>query len=242
MSRRFYGLALLATGILFAAEPTNAQDVDVLRPAAAYFGIQPLYARPVGEFRDYVEHGGGLGLNVVWPVRVESPLALRADGGFIVYGSETRSLCFPGSCRVEVDITTTNSIAFLNVGPQLMLPEGTFRPYVNAGAGFSYFNTTSSIKGSDNNNDPFASTNNFDDITFSWAGGGGLLISLSSGHTPILLDLSARYHGNGNAEYLKKGDIIDNPDGSITLTPTRSEANLMTFQVGVSIGARAPQR
>jgi hypothetical protein len=213
-----------------------------MRPTVVYFGGQPLYARPVGEFHDYVEHGGGLNLNVVWPVRVESPFALRADGGLIVYGSETRRLCFPGSCRIDLDLTTTNSIAFLNIGPQLMVPGGPVRPYANAGVGFSYFGTTSSIEGSSSTNEPFASTNNFDDVTFAWAGGGGLLIALSQGRTPVMLDLGARYYGNGQTEYLKKGDIIDHPDGSITINPTRSEANLMTFQIGVTVGARAPRR
>jgi hypothetical protein len=26
-----------------------------------------LYARTVGEFRDFVKHGGAVGVNVVWP-------------------------------------------------------------------------------------------------------------------------------------------------------------------------------
>jgi hypothetical protein len=52
-------------------------------------------------------------------------------------------------------------------------------------------------------------------------------------------DLGVRYHGNGEVEYLKEGDIQDNPDGTITITPTRSEANLLTFQIGVQIGTRA---
>jgi hypothetical protein len=53
----------------------------------------------------------------------------------------------------------------------------------------------------------------------------------------VLLDLGVKYHGNGEVEYLKKGDIVDNPDGTITITPTRSQANLLTFQIGVQIGA-----
>jgi hypothetical protein len=139
-------------------------------------------------------------------------------------------------CRILLDLTTTNSIAYLNIGPQLMLPDGPVRPYVNAAIGGSYFGTSSSVSGTDGNDDDFASTTNFDDITFAWAGGGGILISLSRGRTPVMLDLGMRYHGNGEVEYLKKGDITDNPDGTITVSPTRSEANLLTFQLGVQIG------
>lgn len=149
-------------------------------------------------------------------------------------------MCFSSTvgCRVELDLTTTNSIAHVNVGPQLMVPHGVVRPYVNAAIGLAYFGTTSQVEGSGNQNEPFASTTNFDDITLAWDAGGGVLVRLSGGPAPVLLDVGVRYHGNGEVEYLKKGDISDNPDGSISYNPTRSEANLLTFQIGVSVGIR----
>jgi hypothetical protein len=52
----------------------------------------------------------------------------------------------------------------------------------------------------------------------------------------VLVDLGATYHRNGVAEYLRKGDIVDHPDGSIELFPNRTEANLVVFRVGVSFG------
>ncbi|MEX1183290.1 MAG: hypothetical protein WEF86_08630 [Gemmatimonadota bacterium] len=235
--------AVLAAGLVSASAPTslNAQGPTTeLRPPVVFAGVQAQYARPSGEFLDYVQHGGGLNVGVVWPVRAGGVFALRADGGFIVYGSETKRVCFSTTvgCRVQLDLTTTNSIAYGNIGPQLMVPSGPVRPYANAAAGFSYFGTTSEVEGSNEQDEPFASSTNFDDVTFAWAAGGGVLIPLSSGRTPILLDLGARYHGNGEVEYLKEGDITDNPDGSITYDPTRSEANLWTFQIGVSVGIR----
>lgn len=238
MSRRILP-GLLAALALVSAVPVQAQDSEVWGAPPFYFGIQGQYARPVGEFGDYVKHGGGLNANFTLPIPRGGAFGLRADGGFIVYGSETREVCFSHTvgCRVRLDLTTTNSIAYLNIGPQLMLPAGPVRPYVNAAIGGSYFGTSSSVSGTDSNDDNFASSTNFDDLTFAWGGGGGVLISLSSGRTPLLLDLGVRYHGNGEVEYLKKGDIVDHPDGSITITPTRSEANLLTFQLGVQIGA-----
>ena len=222
----------------FAAAPAAAQEEE-LRPVQAYLSIHGVYARPNGEFADYVKHGGGLNAAITYPLTTEGPLALRADAGFIVYGSETRRVCFSRTvgCRVTLDLTTTNSIAYLNVGPQLTLPHGPVRPYANAGAGFSYFGTSSTVEGS-GDTEPFASTNNFDDITFMWAAGGGVMIRLSEGRTPVFLDLGGRYNGNGRVKYLKKGDIQDNPDGSITITPTESEANLWQFKLGVTIGQR----
>ena len=235
---------LVAAASLLAVAPARGQvEEPRYPPAAVYFGVQPLYALTVGEFSDYVTRGGGLDVSVVFPVRPASPFALRADGGFIVYGSETLPVCFSTTvgCRLELDLTTTNSIAFLNAGPQLMLPTGRIRPYVNGAAGFAYFGTSSSVAG--NGSDySFANTNNFDDVTFALSAGGGVQVALGSGRTPILLDLGARYHGNGRVEYLREGDITDNPDGSVTITPTRSEANLVSFQLGVTIGAGTRQR
>lgn len=236
---KIFGTASVLLTVIGAAAPAAAQDAFPTDVPRVYIGIQGVYARPVGQFGDYVKHGGGLNLSGTFPVTRGNVFALRADGGFIVYGSETRRVCFSATvgCRIELDLTTTNSIAYLNVGPQLMVPTGAVRPYINAAIGGSYFGTTSSVDGVDGNDDDFASTTNFDDITFAWNAGGGVLIRLSSGRTPVLLDLGVRYHGNGEVEYLKEGDIVDNPDGSITITPTRSEANLVTFQLGVSIGA-----
>jgi len=40
-------------------------------------------------------------------------------------------------------------------------------------------------------------------------------------------------------QYLRKGDIHDNPDGSISFAPRVSEADFVTVQLGVSVGFRA---
>jgi hypothetical protein len=174
--RRLKVAAVLA-GAMAAAAPAGAQQAQFgepeqeIRPVSFLPGLQVVYARPVGEFRDYVKHGGGLNLNIVWPVAVASPVALRADGGFLVYGSERTRVCFSSTvgCRVELDLTTTNSIAYLNAGPQLMLPEGVVRPYVNAAVGFAYFGTTSQVEGTGGGSEAIANTTNFDDITLAWA-------------------------------------------------------------------------
>lgn len=240
--RRALAAGAILAGALLAAAPLGAQvTVDGnLQTPVVFGGLQGVYGRPVGEFRQYVQHGGGLNANLVWTPQRGGPLALRGDGGFLVYGSERQRVCFSSTvgCRVQLDLTTTNSIAHLNVGPQLMVPSGPVRPYANAGVGFAYFSTTSQVEGS-RDAEPFASTTNFDDFTFAWLGGGGVLVPLSSGRNVVLLDIGARYNNNGEVEYLKKGDIRDNPDGSIGFTPTRSQANLWTFQVGVSVGIRS---
>jgi hypothetical protein len=244
MSQRLRYAGVTTAIAVLAAAPASAQFEEPRQPPpAVYFGGQPLLALTVGEFSDYVTAGGGLDVYVVYPVRPASPFALRADGGFIVYGSETLPVCFSTTvgCRVQLDVTTTNSIAFLNAGPQLMVPTGRLRPYVNGAVGLAYFGTTSSVRG-DDSSQTFASTSNFDDLTLALSAGGGVQVALGSGRTPVLLDIGARYHGNGSVEYLREGDITDNEDGSIALTPRRSQANLVSFQVGVTVGAGRRQR
>jgi hypothetical protein len=136
---------------------------------------------------------------------------------------------------VNVDVNTDHDILFAGVGPQISVPAGFFRPYINATAGVSYFFTHSSVSG-DNSGENLFDTTNHDDAVFALTGGGGFLIPLSMRRTPVLLDVGATYHRNGEATYLRKGSIVDNPDGSITISPIRSEANFMTYRIGVSIG------
>ena len=121
-------------------------------------------------------------------------------------------------------------------GPELGAQGGALRAYVNTSAGFAYFGTTSSVEGANNQGDPFASSTNFDDVTFAWMTGGGVQLRTMAGRFPLLIDAGARYHGNGEAEYLRKGDIDDLPDGSVVINPRRSETNLWTFRIGVSVG------
>jgi hypothetical protein len=75
---------------------------------------------------------------------------------------------------------------------------------------------------------------------FALTGGGGVLIPLfAMRRTPVLLDLGATFHRNGEATYLRKGSIRDLPDGSIVISPLRSEANFVTYRIGISIGVPA---
>ena len=130
-----------------------------------------------------------------------------------------------------MDVTTQNTILSLMFGPQFTVPGGPLRPYANIAIGFSYFSTTSSVKGTSDER-AFASSTNFEDDTFAWAAGGGLLIRLSR---KVSIDLSGRYLGNGQVRYLREGSIIESASGSISFTPIESETDLLLLQVGVSL-------
>jgi len=206
-------------------------------PVRAQAGGAVFVAQPVGEFDDYVDVGFGLGGHLLVRLDPAGVVSLRVDGGFVNYGRESKRVCLSTTvgCRVQVDLVTSNDILFGAIGPQLAVPSGPLRPYVNGGIGLSYFATTSSVRGVSDAED-FASTRNFGDVTLTWSAGGGLYIPLRIGSTPFAIDLGARYLLNGEVEYLREGGIEDHPDGSITLHPTRSEANLLVWQIGVSVG------
>jgi hypothetical protein len=200
------------------------------------FGISAVLARPVGEFQNFVDWGGGIDLYGVVNLSRRGPLGIRFDGSFLIYGHESLKRPLSNTIqRVTVDVDTDNLIASLGVGPQLTLGHGALRPYLYGTAGFSYFATVSSARGTADAVS-FASSTNFDDVTAALTAGGGFLVRLSRGRHPISLDLSAQSVYHGETDYLREGSILESADGSITLVPIRSEANLVTFRLGVAIG------
>lgn len=230
-----YGRAAIASALLalaVGAVPAVAQQSVGFRG-----GFGGMYGEPIGEFGNFVERGWGLGLHGVLPLDQSGIIGLRADAGFLVYGHERQRDCISTTigCRILVDVNTTNSIALLGLGPELSLPAGPIRPYVNGRAGLSYIATTSSIEGTRSDVE-FASTTNFDDLVFSWGGGGGLAIDLSRGARRIALDLNVTWLDNGRATYLREGDIIDEPDGDIEINPVESDTDLLLFKIGLSFG------
>ena len=204
-------------------------------------GVNFSLGSPQGEFRSYVADGYGVGAHGLGRVGRDGWFALRVDGGFLQYGRERKRVPLSSTVggRVRVDLTTSNNIVWLGAGPQLMAPRGPVRPYVNGTVGFSYFATTSSIQGR-NDDEPIAQDTNYDDAQLSWGGGGGVLVPVyRNARTLVFLDLGARYHDNGrNVRYLREGGIRDLPDGRIELDVIQSRADLVTWHIGVSIGGR----
>ena len=206
------------------------------RPAEprAYLDLNLMGANPVGEFGQFVP--GGFGGEAGFRVRLgdRSPAFLRVDGGFMVYGFERFDVCLPSpiGCRVGADVTTTNSVGFLGVGPEIAA-SGRVAPYVFGTAGLSYFSTQSSLD-DEWSGESYFNTRHYADLVAGLRVGGGVRVALG-GPGAVLLDVGAAYHRNGVATYLREGDLVDNPDGSVTLFPNRTEANFMTFRLGISI-------
>jgi hypothetical protein len=240
------------TTLLFASSTAAAQSTTDsarrLGPATVageprlQGGLSFSIGQPRGAFHRYVDDGFGIGAHALYRLDRQGAFALRVDGGFLNYGRETLRLPLsdrPGGGRVQLDLTTTNNIAWLGVGPQVMAPRGAIRPYVNGTAGLSYFATTSSVSGRDGL-DAFAHDTNFDDTQFSWGGGAGVLVPVwRNARSLVMLDLGGQYHDNGrNVRYLREGGIRDLPNGELATDVVRSRADLITWHLGVSVGAR----
>ena len=233
-------LSLVLLGLLAAAVPpvVRAQEPE---PAAGPLSVggNLLFANPVGQFAENVDFGFGVAGHGRLAVDPDGILSVRIDLGFVNYGNEEILICITIPCRVTGEITTSNDILLFGIGPELGTRQGRIRLYTGASIGLAYFSTTSSVDGTDFRGEPFASTTNYDDVTFAWRAGPGMQLRVWDGdEASVALDLFARYHGNGEARYLRKGDIVDLPDGSVELRPRQSETNFWTVGFGASATLR----
>lgn len=227
------GLLLLPLLFLFGAPaPASAQSRWVVGGGLAV-------SVPRAELNDFIDEGYGVGGQLLYRLDPAGVLSLRLDGAAVTYGKESfRTPLSRTVSRVLVDVETRNSIALLGFGPQLTLPAGPIRPYVNGAIGLGYFFTESSVEdegGFRLRDREIASTTNFDDLSFSWGGGGGIELAVGSGSHPLLLQLDVQYRNHGRTEFLREGSIEED-DGRVTFDPLRAEADLLLVRLGVGVG------
>jgi hypothetical protein len=236
--RRWVSALVVAGALTPATLDAQRRSFDEpRRPNRAFASVYLMAAQPLGEFDDYIDWGGGFGGEFLYAFDRQGALGLRVNLGLLIYGHETKRVPLsPSLGRISVDVSTSNNIFVASIGPQVMLPSGVVRPYLNGTAGLSYFFTQSSVEGSADF-EPFARSTNFDDATFAWSAGGGLYIPLRRGHRhSVSLDIGAQYHANGEATYLREGSIHEDGTGEIFFDPIRSQTNLVTYRLGVTVG------
>ena len=224
------GLWLLAATVA-SAQTRGLREVHSWgnRHSWGSLGFAVVGGTPVGQFGELVDKNsvGGVNANLNLNLNRRGTVALRIDGSYLQYGNENRPLPLAATGGLLAgDMNTAFYIASLRAGPEFVLGTGHVRPYFFGTAGVSYFATETSVGFC-------CGTTNYDDEVASFAGGGGLRIDLSH---HLSLDLGATYVRNGEVSYLREGDIVSNPDGSFTLQPVRSEANLLLLQLGLSFG------
>jgi hypothetical protein len=232
-------VSVLSTAFVFASVQVAGAQIYNMDEIPSRFSVGGDFAisQPKGEFASNVPTGFGFDLTGMFKIDPKGYLNLRADVGGVQYGRERQQVNFPNTGRVSLDLETDNRIGFGSIGVQLQNPDGWFRPYANAAVAATYFWTESSIKDNDNS-ETIASTTNFDDWSRAWIFGGGLMIPF--GRSIGALNLGARYHYGARARYLREGDITDNSDGSINITPRESKTDLVLWQVGVTFTIPRP--
>jgi hypothetical protein len=238
MQLRAVGIALVLA--MAASSPLPAQNyrdvTDSWSRPHNYLGLNFQLAFPQGEFKDFVGTGYGLAGHFTFFFDRRNRAGLRIFMSWIEYGRTTERLPLsPSLPGLLVDLTTANDIYSFGVGPELQLGGGDLRPYLHAVIGTSNFATTTSAEGT-NNTSPFASSTNFNDWTFAWAGGGGVQYVVSHGRRPVSLDLGLRYQSHGQTRYLREGSIRPVPGGGVTFTAIESQTDILVPHFGVQIG------
>lgn len=222
------GIVVMPTLVAFAQSPFQA-------------GINFSLGLPQEEFKENVDNVG-FGLSGHFGCQIpNTPVAVGASIGFLIYGMETRreplSTTIPD---IMVDVETTNNILtghlLLRVQPPMQ--SAIFRPYLEGLFGFHYLWTETKIR--DWEGDGAIGSTNYDDAAMSYGGGGGVMIRVyegtkenSDGTFSVNIDLGFRYLLGGEAEYLREGDI-KRENGVVTFSPSKSTTDLLVTKLGVT--------
>lgn len=235
-------LAVLLIMLLCGASRATAQD-DTERAVRPQGSLSFLLGVPQGEFRDNVDNLG-FGVDVFGGLGIgASPVVLGLDVGFLIYGRERRSEPFSNTIPdVTVDVETTNNIVQSHFVLRLQPPNGTVRPYADGLFGFKYLFTETRIESERfQDNEPIASSTNFDDFALSYGIGGGLNIDVyrpgpedQTELRAVAVHIGVQYLLGSEADYLQEGSIR-RVNGSVSFDVERSRTTFLEPYLGVSV-------
>jgi hypothetical protein len=222
-------LLLLSFAVTAAAQPRFQ--------AGGFFSL----AYPQNDFKKNIDNIG-IGGSGQFAYRLgQSPFLVGLVGGFWIYGSDTYETTLIPSAPVWVDVTTTNSIIAFDLLFRVQPQTGPVRPYLDLLGGFNWFNTSTSIK-AQNDDEDIASSNNLNDAAWGWGFGGGLMFRVYNGTArgredgldAVSVDLGVRSMRGGEAEYMKEGGIEALDNGKFKYDIRKSETDLVTWHIGVN--------
>jgi hypothetical protein len=239
--------SILVALLFLAAPPAHAQllpAANPMRPARHSVGIAFNVGQPLGDFAQNV--GVAYGLDGMGTLGLDSQgiLSLRAQLGWLQYSRKTETFWVNnGFGLFELESETKSGVFTLGVGPQLMAPAGNARPYIAGTIGLSRFSTSTAInvpasQSNSGTTEELASQNVSSDNLVSLTGAAGIAFHLSLFGNSALADLGVRYVHNGLARYVSSDGVQYNGTGDPTITPTESEADFLTYRLGVVIPIR----
>lgn len=225
-------LAALALSAAAAGAQTSARI-----PTGVFSGrIAFAVSDPKGDFGRNTGTGYGIDISGLWRLEEQAILNLRLDGAFLSYANSTRRVPLVGTGNlIKLDLRTSSNIFTLVGGPQLLGPKGVFTPYASALGGFSYFGTTTSVDGADNNNDDFASTTNSSDFSLAYGASAGAYVRVyQSPKRDVRLELGGRYLRHDNARYLNDQRVEEGYRANRDPVPLRGRADFITYYIGIN--------
>ena len=215
---------------------------------------------PKGEFKDEgVPTGFGLDINGLWYPSKQFGLGLNV--GISQYGNSERQIPFSYyTDLVTITEKTTNDLAYVHLLVRIVPFHGKVRPYFEGLLGMKNLSTTTKVISEncpeeDEDTCEIASSTNYSDNAFSYGGGGGLEITLTSfggdedsgikggedsGIEGVLsFFINARYMIGAEAEYLKEGDItFYQIDGQgpykAAYSPSTSKTDILQISLGLN--------
>ena len=214
--------------VVSAALPLAAGAQGFAVPINLQLGI------PQGEFAENVNIAGGFGVGGIFAL--SEWFGIRGQLDVQIYGAERRRVPLGGGALglINVDVTTTNSNLGGALGFQVGMPGPTLRPYAGAMIGFSAFTTSSQVSGTNSQDQPFASSTNSLDNAFAKILYGGIYIPMGSGNSAF--DIGIRHTWNGESvRYLTPGDLAEDANGNVVITPNNTRADLLTITLGVTL-------
>jgi len=214
---------LIAAAAAPAAGPRYASGLREVREMGSA-GINIAIGVPTGDFAQNVDVAGGFDAFGTVNLGAGSPMALRFEGAYLVYGSDH-----------QFDLNTTYSIATLGFGPQITLGEGPMRLYGFGTVGLSYISAYSSFR--DGCGCYSYSQTDFSDWTSALQAGGGVLLTLGR-RSSVSLDLGVRSLYSGYANYVAPGDVQPQSNGDVIVYTSRARPNLTMVHLGLSVALR----
>ena len=230
------GIVLAALGA-FAGPAAAGAQTSARTPTGVFSGrIALAVSDPKGDFGKNTGTGYGLDLSGLWRLEEQGILNLRFDGTFLSYASSTRRVPLVGTGNlIKVDLKTSSNIFTLVGGPQFLGPKGVFTPYVSALGGFSYFGTTTSVDGSDNGNNNFASTTNSSDVSLAYGASAGAYVRVyKTLQRDVRLEMGGRYLRHDNAKYLNDRRVEEGYQANRDPIPLRGRADFVTYYIGIN--------
>lgn len=184
------------------------------------FGADFVVAQPLGEFSHNGDVAAGLSVFGV----TGRGLALRVEGSWMAYDQQYQGY----------GVSTVSQIGSLSAGPQLTIGAGALRFYGFATMGGSLFWSNASYHSCG------CSGSDWLDGHTTWmrSAGGGVLLGITAGHTPIAIDVGARGVRHDRVTYVPAGGLTQNPDGTFSARQVTTPVDMRVYQIGVSIGIR----